>query len=502
MSELITYLKEFKMQLINKIIYKHRFISVCSAWTTAGGIFLFLLIQTGCKKLVEVDAPFTSINVGNVYTNDATAVAVLTGIYTKMSLSDVRFSDGGLISLSLFPGLSSDELTLYNLSNENERQYYSNALNNLNNIDFWVEIYPIIFIANSAIESLTNATGLTPVVKQQLIGEAKFIRAFCYFYLVNLYGDVPLVTGTDYTINALLSRTSMTKVWEQIVTDLKDAQSLLSTNYLDATLLNVTTEKVRPTKWAATALLARAYLYIGDEVQAEAQATVVINNSSLYSLDTLNSVFLKNSNEAIWQLQPVGAGVAANTGAGRLFILPAGGPNLFDHPVYLSDNITNSFETGDQRKTSWVNSITVSGATYYYPYKYKIGAVNTSTNEYIMVLRLGEQYLVRAEARAQQGNIAGAAADLNIIRTRAGLMNTTAATQVGLLAAIQRERKVELFTEWGHRWLDLKRTNMVDAVMSEVTPQKGGTWNTNWQWYPIILSELKANPNLVQNIGY
>jgi hypothetical protein len=119
-----------------------------------------------------------------------------------------------------------------------------------------------------------------------------------------------------------------------------------------------------------------------------------------------------------------------------------------------------------------------------------------------MMLRLAEQYLIRAEARGQQNNISGAQADLNVIRNRAGLPNTTAATQSDLLSAILHERQVELFTELGQRLLDLKRTNNVDNVMRVVTPLKGGTWNSNWQLYPVPVSDIQKNPALVQNSGY
>ncbi|HWK05561.1 MAG TPA: RagB/SusD family nutrient uptake outer membrane protein [Puia sp.] len=468
---------------------------------------LFLItIQVGCKKLIEIPAPVTSISSANVFSNDATAAAVLTGIYTNMSSSNSGWS--GINSMFLYVALSADELALYDNNNVAYLPYYSNALSNSNTggADYWNTIYPMIFVANSATEGLSNGSGLTPAVRQQLMGEAKFIRAFCYFYLINLYGDVPLVTGTDYTVNTVLPRTPKAQVWQQVINDLKDAQNLLSTNYLDATLLNTTTERVRPTSWAATALLARAYLYTQKWDSAEAQATAIINNSTLYSLDTLNGVFLKNNPEAIWQLQPVGTDVNSNTGEGALFILdPIAGPNTSGtHPVYLSNYVVNSFEPGDQRRSNWVDSVTVGNTTYYYPYKYKIGLINTPAAEYSTVFRLGEQYLIRAEARAQRSNITGASADLDTIRSRAGLAGTSASTQIDLLTAIQHERRVELFTEWGHRWLDMKRTGTVDAVMGSggVCATKGGTWNIDWQWYPIPLSELQADPNLKQNKGY
>jgi len=124
--------------------------------------------------------------------------------------------------------------------------------------------------------------------------------------------------------------------------------------------------------------------------------------------------------------------------------------------------------------------------------------------EYTMVLRLAEQYLIRAEARAQQNNLSAAQSDLNVIRTRAALSPTTANTQSTLLTAILHERQVELFSEWGHRWFDIKRTGNVDAVMGNggACAAKGGVWNTNWQLYPIIQLQLQLNPALVQNSGY
>jgi hypothetical protein len=176
------------------------------------------------------------------------------------------------------------------------------------------------------------------------------------------------------------------------------------------------------------------------------------------------------------------------------------------YPVYLSNQLLNAFEPNDKRKTNWINNVTVgsvpTSATYYFAYKYKSATLNAPVTEYTMVLRLGEQYLIRAEAKAHQNNIGGSQGDLNVIRKRAGLSNTTANEKNALLAAILHERQTELFTEWGHRWLDLKRTNNIDAVMNTVAPTKGTTWNSNWALYPIPLYDIIQNPNLVQNSGY
>ncbi len=481
---------------------------ISGSWFTMKPILLILapliLIMTGCKKLVEVKAPVTSLTSENVYTNDATAAAVLTGLYSKISSGSWASPD--LTGISLKSGLSADELALFGgstNSNPGLIAFYTNTVTtNTYQTSFWETFYNYLETINVAIEGLAKSTVLTPQVNIQLEGEAKFMRAFCYFYLANLYGDIPLAITSDYRINAALSRTPKDQVYQQIIADLKDAQTLLIDGYVGANAQSNTLERVRPNKWAATALLARVYLYTGDWANAETQATAVINKSTLYGLNTLSSAFLKNNNEAIWQLQPVNAGW--NTEDAKVYILPSTGPNtgFNSYPVYLSSQLLNTFEIGDQRKVVWVGSVTVGSNTFGYPYKYKSATSGASVTEYLMVLRLAEQYLIRAEARAQLNNIGGAQSDLNTIRTRAGLPSTTASTQPTLLSAILHERQVELFTEWASRWFDLKRTNTINAVMGQVCTQKGGTWSPNWALYPLPLYDIQQNPNLTQNAGY
>lgn len=457
---------------------------------------IFIIFLSACKKLVEVDSPSTSITSENVYNNDVTAAAVLTGVYTSFSSTGVLTS-GNVRGISIRCGLSADELNLFG-TNANLIAFYRNALTTGTNQTFWENLYNNLYTVNLAIERLTNATTLTPSVKNQLEGEAKFMRAFFLFYLVNFYGDVPLTISTDYRINAVITRTPKIDIYQQMISDLKDAQNKLAPNYVGADAKGVTTERVRPNKWAATALLARIYLYNGDWSNAETQSSDIIANKTLYDTVSLNDVFLKNSKEAIWQLQPVNIGW--NTEEARVFIL-TGAPNN-SRPVYISPFLFNSFEPGDSRKTNWVGTRVSGATTYYYPNKYKSATNGAPVTEYLMMLRLSEQYLIRAEARVQQNNFTGAKSDLNVVRMRSELANTAADDKASLQTAILHERQVELFTEWGHRWLDLKRTNAINDVMTTVTPQKGGAWETTDQLYPLPLYEITQNSNLLQNDGY
>ncbi|HWW40516.1 RagB/SusD family nutrient uptake outer membrane protein, partial [Pedobacter sp.] len=199
-----------------------------------------------------------------------------------------------------------------------------------------------------------------------------------------------------------------------------------------------------------------------------------------------------------------------NTQEAQVFVMPSGGPSRVN-PVYLSTELIKDFETGDQRKDNWTSSVNANSTIYYYPYKYKIKASvvpSAPVTEYSTVMRLGELYLTRAESRARLGKLNDAISDVDQIRNRAGLplvkdINPNI-NQEDLITLILKEKRIELFSEWGHRWLDLKRTGKVDEVMSKVTPKKsnGGVWKSYQQYYPIGTYELQSNPNLTQTPGY
>ena len=478
-----------------------------------------LITELGCKKLVEVAPPITSVNGESVFKEDVTASAVLTGIYTNMSNTLInQTSMGWLTNVCFTTGLTGDELMLFDISNTGFASYLNNSLSP-QEFSTWANVYKMIFIANSAIEGVTKATSLTPKIKVQLLGEAKFVRAFCYFYLVNLYGDVPLALSTDYSINRFLPRASKTIVYNQIIQDLNEAKDLLSQDFISGDLVSKTSERLRPTKWAAMSMLSRTYLYTQDFSKAESEATSIINNNTLFDLVPIDDAFKKNSKESIWQLQPVGANVESNTREGQLFVLPSTGLSFSTNPVYLRPDLVASFEANDIRKTNWIKSIVNNGISFYYPNKYKVGRVNTSVVEYSTVLRLSEQYLIRAEARIHLGKTQDGIADLNRIRKRATdtamdpaeqlKQLSSALSQIDALKAVEHERRVELFTEWGHRWFDLKRTqgfnvpskSRADEVLSIL---KGVNWQTTDQLFPIPQIDITLNPNLVghQNLGY
>ena len=483
-----------------------------------------VLFFSSCKKFVDSDTPENQLTAATVFTTDPTALGAMTGLYSSMTTNTVF-----LTAYSCMPALSADELQNY-ATDAQTVQLYSNSISLSSNTtdNLWTRAYPLIYMANAAIQGVQQSRTLSTAVANQVLGEAEFMRAFYSFNLVNEFGGVPLVTNTNYVTNESISRSTVPEVYAQIVSDLQDAQSRLTDNYLDGTN-SVTNNRIRPNKGAAEALLARTYLYTGNWAAADSLATIVINNTGQYSLDSLNSVFLANSTEAIFQLQPAGIG-GLNTPEGYWYIL-SGDPASFSTATQgkiatISSGLLNAFEPGDNRQADWVGSYTdnttTPATTYYFPYKYKIGSYgNASVTEYSMVLRLAEQYLIRAEAEIEQGQTAAGIADLNVLRSRArgaatlAIPNPLPPLSAGLsqsdaMAALVQERRIELFSEFGHRWYDLKRLpglsnpsgSLADEVMPAATAAKGGTWNDEWELYPVPLTDMEADPKLVQNPGY
>lgn len=467
------------------------------------------VMASGCRKLLEIDSPANQIVGKEIYRSNATAISVLTGIYIDMSNYGI-FT--GRTSITNAAGLSADEFVTVADESDILGSLYKNNLTNNGDQLFWSQLYAYIFRINSAIEGITESSGVTSIVKERLIGEAKFLRAFMYFYLINMYGDAPLILTTDVKLNSNIARTSTTAIYEQIVQDLKDAQRMLSVDYVSADLMSVTSERTRPNQFVATALLSRVYLYLKKWELAEAEATKIIEKSDDYGMETLDNCFLSSSKEAIWQLQPVGQ-LITNTIDASIFVLASGisqaneGPDLFSRPIYLSNLVYGQFENGDQRKIKWVDSVVVNDVIYNYPHKYKAFDYQQPRTEYLIVFRLSEQFLIRAEARAQQGKLVGSNSssdDINVVRLRAGLSPVSAFDLEDMLEAIAKERFSELFSEWGHRWFDLKRTNSVDKIMMSISQAKGITWSPYKQLYPLPLEDIQRNPKLrgAQNPGY
>jgi hypothetical protein len=446
---------------------------------------LIFAYSISCKKFVQVQPPEEMITVGTVFSNDSMASDAIRGLYIKIMGTNQSLLNG---CLSIYPALSADELQ-NNYPKVDDDQFFKNTLlpdNGTITTNFWRSGYGNIYLANICIENLSRSANVSSETKKQLTGEAKFFRALCYMYLVNTFGDVPLITSTNVDINMQKPRSLQSDIHSLILTDLRDA-------WLSLTSKGAT--ETSPDQFAAAALLAREYCYLQNWEQAEVFCSISINKGKFQLETDLNNVFLATSRETIFHLAPVWTN--NSTSEGYAFV-PSSSSKI---PQYsLTDSLLMAFEQNDLRKSAWTKSLSSNGKAYFFPSKYKINVTSQNATEYNVVLRLAEQYLIRAEARIHQNNLAGALEDINLIRQRAGLSPVaTNASFTQCIAALEHERRIEFFAEWGHRWFDLKRTNKLDTVLSSLRDKD---WQTTDRFYPIPLQEIKRNPTLWQNIGY
>lgn len=453
-------------------------------------IYLVLLIGLGaCNKLLEVQSPPAEIEVDKAFNDSATAVSTVSGIYNGMVLHGYFEWSG----LGYFAARSADEVVYQvppDLFARDSLLYTNKDVQTM-----WEQGFSSLLMINTCLRGLQSSDRLSATLHRQLLGETLFCRAFVNFYLVNIWGNaIPLITGSDVDVNRTAPSVLQQQVYEHIITDLLKAQELLTKTY------PVGYNKGRPNVMAVNALLARVYLYQARYGDAVIQATTVIGSNLYTPLTAPASVFVTANKEIIWQLIPPTntTGATEPVGDAKLYLLAANS---------LTPQLRAAFEPGDLRRQAWVVDNTYLGVTYTTANKYKRSNNSTVTVEYYTVLRLAEQYLIRAEANTRLGNTQAAITDLNIIRTRASLPNLPLTlTQQECMHAVEQERRVELFTEWGHRWFDLKRwpgfVNINNSRADEVLGAFKPDWQSTDQWYPVPRSELQLNPFLVQNPGY
>lgn len=452
-------------------------------------VFLLVIctgLFTNCEDFLEPETPSGQILNSEIFNDENTATAAVTTLYGK--IRDQAFCSGNLSGMGYTMGLYADELEYFDVPGFPWEAFYTHQVLPSNSVvkSIWDESYNIIYLGNEVLEGLESSNSLNDDLKKQLRGEALFVRALAHFYLVNVYGDIPYIITTDYKINSEVARMQTEEVYNLILRDLLEAKTLLGNDYISS-------ERVRANKWVVSALMSRIYLYLEQWQNAEVESSQLIANNMFTLEPDLNKAFLKESKSAIWQLKPKFEG--DNSIEATIFIFSSGPPPL----TALNPQFLESIEEGDLRKVNWIGMVTEGSTNWYYPNKYKENENTGTSLEYSIVFRLAEQYLIRSESRAKQNNIIGAQQDLNRIRNRAGLQDTNAANTSDLLEAILKERRVELFAEFGHRWFDLRRMGMATELLA---PIKLG-WKPTDVLLPLPENELLMNPNLnPQNPGY
>ena len=476
-----------------KYIYKNR--------TLLASILLLLLSATSCENFLEAPLPPDKITTDKVFGAKGTIEMAMLGVYNKAT---AFYGQGAMVQTTeeLADNLNYNPPTNIDvLANSEYDASNSESLSGL-----WSAPYDVIYQANTMLQSLPEETAnLSDAQTDQYMAENLFLRALMYFELVRLYGDVPLVLNPDPSVSKSLARSPKAEVYTSVIADLKDAM-----NRLPETNISGLDARRCSNKYVAEALLARIYLFMGDYANAETAATNVINSGN-YSIETdLTGVLMRRSSEIIFAMD----GNMRDAPNSCFYYSFYGMPPFYqDWPeAYaweysgwgcLTQSAIDEFEADDQRfATLYSYSAEENVFTLKYPYSLFYQEMADADPQDFCVLRLSEMHLIRAEAKARKSSpdLAGAAADLNLIRDlHGGLPETTANSQAEMLAALEHENRVEFMCE-AHRWYDLVRTNRADAVLSQLDYKTG--WSAHKVLMPIPAKELINNPNLTPNPGY
>lgn len=497
------------------------------------------IITTSCSKwLNEEDVDPSNLSPATFYQNEKQAEAALAAVYAQ-----TRFINGGAgIFANNFSmvemvtgtaktetGQNTDLNNLIGLSYNGDNVFVGN---------WWNGAYSVIAQANLVLAKVPGITDIDPARQKSILGEAKFLRAWSYFYLVRLYGDVPLMLNpVDASSPDLYpGRKSTDSVYAQIVADLTDAEN---------SGLPWTDETGRASLGAVKAELAEVYITMagnplnkGQEyyAKAAAKAKEIIDNGSFGLFNNyfdLHNTATENMKEHIFELQYL-SGVADNPNQGILL------PNFKEVSAYGTEigstvptlQFYNSYEDGDLRAVDRQGFF----YTHYYdggngdlkdlsaPYIYKFfdviangtqGVQGTATSSLNWPnIRYAQVLLTYAEAQ----NMADGAPNqqawdaLNAIRSRAQLTTPPLSSfaQATFDDAVLRERWHELCYEQ-ITWFDMIRrrkvyneaTNGFDAFVGHKFPDNGATLEEKHLLFPLPTAEMQNNPNLTpQNPGY
>jgi len=349
----------------------------------------------------------------------------------------------------------------------------------------WRDSYVGVNRANAILERIDDAQ-INEEVKNRIKGEALFLRSLYYYHLALTFGNIPLRLESTTSPNETLTQVSADEVFDQIISDLTQAEDLLPATF--------TGENVgRVTSGAAATLLAKTFLFTGDNQNAE-QALRRIIDSNVYSLlDDFNNLWgaeNENNAESIFEVQFRSGG----TGTGSPYVdmytpspAGAGGGNAVQD---VTDDIFNAFEEDDLRRDATI--FFDDGDMFVKKYE---GETFTELDSDLnfMVFRYADVLLMLAEAIGESEE----AYDLiNQVRDRAGLSPIDGSTPGSFEEKLLRERRVELAFE-NHRWYDLLRFGVAKSVMSEFLNLSESDITI---LYPIPQREIDvSNGNLVQN---
>lgn len=433
-------------------------------------------VLTSCNKMLDVN-PVASISTDISLKDSVGVERAIIGTYSALQSVGTYGRNLAIVS-----DLAADNL-VWSGTTQDYGQIPNKPIPADNSVidGMWSAAYSGINRANNILHALESISYKSANGKNGVTGEALFIRSLLHFNLATYFGDIILRVEPTLDLSSIdMERSSLSAVYEKLIADLETAVTLLPNN-------NITG---RANASSARALLAKVYLahYHLTNTAASATKTIelagsLISNPVLSLSTNYSSLFDPTvvSTESIFEVvydvqnfNRLAQYYYSRELSGRYEITPSPG-------------LIASFEAGDLRLPATIAYDPLNNA-----YGSKYNDVSGGTDR-VYVLRLAEMYLIRAEALAYtNGEITSIQADINAVRSRAGLLNTTAADYPSLKLAIENELRHEFAFE-GKRWHDLVRTKRAASLLGI---------NENYTLFPIPLSEMQTNKKMTQNLGY
>lgn len=485
-----------------------------------------------CSEEILDKDPLNELSAEGYYNTQADAEAAIGGIYGKMTET---FTGYYKWTHSVWSDMRADNTHAGFVADFiNAQLHISRASSNEPHPYAWNENYKFIGEANSVLDNVPGIQdpNFSEADKNRILGQAYFIRGFCYFHLARVFGGVPIqLSNNDSDI--FKAKSPQSEVYAQVIDDMLMAESLLPEEYSS----NFET-RARGTKGGAQSILAKVYAEIGDYTKCAEYAGKVIDSGVYELLPVFEHLFddqHKYNRESIFETVHVANNTNIATYA-SVQMLPPGDFSQYDDPTKIGSSWTVSYhrfntcstdlmaafeEMGDEvRKYS--STITVSDRSLISEPNYGYGPNEPISHIYkmgrsgeifggsnVMHLRLADIILLRAEALNNIGNTAEAVVLLNQVRARVELAPTTAVSQSEVKLAILKERRLELLVE-NNRYWDLQRyyndTPTFVAYLNGLTDSSGNSLEYQATpdkiFAPIPQSEIDINPNLEQNAGY
>ena len=503
-------------------------------------LFLFAMplawFLSGCQKLTE--DPLASLTPVTYFQTQSDLDASVAAIYTELT-PDYAFgftsrmtSCFGADDLTTDPGLNKGDFRVFDELNG------SSSTNSL--LNQWQGPWNAIYQANNVLANYQKVNS-TDVLKQQSAGQAYFLRAFSYYYLVRVFGAVPVIL-TPISVSDRPQRDSVSKVYAAIVADLDAAISLLPTTFPG--------QPGKSTQNAARSLLADVYLTMtgwplnqtSNYALAAAEADSVINSGQFTLVPDYAQVFTtNNSSESIFGLQfNVSGGVpersygsssvpldevALNGSSGWDDYYPEinfylNAPKCYRSWATFYDTIKLIQPGNTYKLVPWNSPLTHAGHPYYKKFRHAVGdgvietdttilQMNPSTNKVMDFIRYPMVLLDFAEASdmASSGPTSAGYAAINLVRQRAGEPNLVPGLgQSAFQDSVVAERAYEFAGESGVRWFDIVRLQILPQIIAARSPLENPinmSGNLNNKYLaPIPISDMNNDPNWVQNPGY